>query len=227
MKEEYIIKVCQYLYFKDKDGNRRKKFGNWNTYIYLGNIPESWIDDRDFLDRLKELVRLGDSPDYIDIVPLSELPEEKQAKVRNDFVINGKDHKSAQYRINAYIDRKLKQTPAPETAPAAQTPGASKQTKQTQAGAGSSDYTHITFEIAKKVLEMLIEGKTQIAIAQELKFSERQFRNVPELKNIKKWIKEGKSERELQLRNFHQYGFLKDDELKDELNDLQYGYRKL
>ena len=220
MSEEYILKVTERLYFKNKDGMQSKSFFTLHTHIYLGNIPLSWIDDRDFLDRLKELVRLRDSRDYIDIIPIAELTEEMQVKVRNNYEINSKDHNNAQYRVNAYIDRRLRQTqPSTVDATAEQpAPASSGDTKE---------YKHITFEIAAQVLDMLSDGKTQVDIAGKLKFSEKQFRVEPKLKNIKKWVKECKDKRRLQLLNLHQYGMLDDQELEDELNDLQHGHRKL
>lgn len=137
MSEEYILKVTERLYFKNKDGMQSKSFFTLHTHIYLGNIPLSWIDDRDFLDRLKELVRLRDSRDYIDIIPIAELTEEMQVKVRNNYEINSKDHNNAQYRVNAYIDRRLRQTqPSTVDATAEQTDPAASMEKELDSIAG-------------------------------------------------------------------------------------------
>ena len=140
MSEEYILKVTERLYFKNKDGMQSKSFFTLHTHIYLGNIPLSWIDDRDFLDRLKELVRLRDSRDYIDIIPIAELTAEMQVKVRNNYEINSKDHNNAQYRVNAYINRRLRQTQpstvdaaAEQTAPAPDSTAKPKRLKATKA----------------------------------------------------------------------------------------------
>lgn len=195
------------------------------SYItYIEIKTESQICHDDKLKAMRDYDQRNAENDYLTVLETVQYYQNKDYQI---FLYHNKFLEEIAARTSTASQPKQTQTNAPNQEQPRAVRSKRSRPQKTRAGADSSEYTHITFEIAKKVYEMLIEGKTQVAIAQELRFAERQFRYVTELKNIKKWIKEGKSEREIYLRNLHQYGMLEDDEFKDEMNDLQYGHWKL
>lgn len=186
-----------------------------NQYYYLGDIDKTILYGS--VPLFERFLKSGS--EFIGFVPFDELTPIEQANILSK-VEKSKNHPEfLQYQLLRVVES-LKQPNAEE-----QPPLSSPTQKINQSQKPSDDikeYKHITYEIATQVLEMLSDGKTQTDIANELKFAEKQFRLVPELINIKKWVKECKDKRRLHLLNLHQYGMINDQELEDEINDCNY-----